>query len=82
MINPSLSSLLKKVDDRYTLCNLVGKRARMLTAGAQKLTSCNSPNVVTVAACEVDEGMVSYTIKKAPKSFRSKSVLINLGDNE
>lgn len=60
MIYPSMASLLKKVDSRYTLVMLASKRARMLTEGAQKLTSVNSPKDVTIAINEIFEGKVSY----------------------
>ena len=55
-----MASLLKKVDSRYTLVMLASKRARMLTEGAQKLTSVNSPKDVTIAINEIYEGKVSY----------------------
>ncbi len=64
MIDPSVSSLLKKVDSRYTLCILVGKRARQLTNGAHKLTSCSSQKAVTIAANEVNENMLTYVRTK------------------
>ena len=60
MIYPSMASLLKKVDSRYTLVMLASKRARMLTEGAQKLTSVNSPKDVTIAINEIFEGKVGY----------------------
>ena len=37
MIYPAMSSLLEKVDSRYTLVIATAKRARMLTNGALKL---------------------------------------------
>jgi len=64
MIDPSVSSLLKKVDSRYTLCILVGKRARQLTNGAHKLTRCNSQKEVTIATNEVNENMLTYVRTK------------------
>jgi DNA-directed RNA polymerase subunit omega len=60
MIYPSMASLLKKVDSRYTLVMLASKRARMLTEGAQKLTSVNSSKDVTIAINEISEGKVGY----------------------
>lgn len=60
MINPSMASLLKKVDSRYTLVMAVSKRARMLTEGAQKLTNSNSSKDVSIAIHEISEGKVSY----------------------
>lgn len=60
MIYPSMASLLKKVDSRYTLVIATSKRARMLTDGAEKLTKKNSPKDVTIAIHEISEGKVGY----------------------
>ncbi|MDP4180903.1 MAG: DNA-directed RNA polymerase subunit omega [Bacillota bacterium] len=65
MIDPPMSSLLTKVDSRYTLCILAGKRARQLTDGAHKCTNCNSNKAVTVAISEINEGMITYVRTKA-----------------
>lgn len=65
MIDPSVSSLLKKVDSRYTLCILAGKRARQLTSGADKLTKCDSQKAVTIAANEINEDMITYVRTKS-----------------
>jgi DNA-directed RNA polymerase subunit omega len=64
MIEPSMSSLLKKVDSRYTLCILAGKRARQLTNGAHKCTKCSSNKAVTVAVSEINEDMITYVRTK------------------
>ena len=64
MIDPSINSLLEKVDSRYALCIITGKRARQLISGAQKHTKCTSLNAVTLASCEINEGTVFYTKKK------------------
>ena len=60
MIYPSMASLLKKVDSRYTLVIAASKRARMLTEGAQKLTDSHSSKDVTIAINEISEGKVTY----------------------
>ena len=65
MIEPPISALLEKVDSRYTLCILAGKRARQLTSGAQKLTKCNSQKAVTIAINEINEDMITYTRTKS-----------------
>ncbi len=77
MIYPSMSSLLKKVDSRYTLVIAASKRARMLTEGAQKLTDSNSTKDVTIAINEISEGKVGYhRIHRADEedTFLSESV--------
>lgn len=65
MIDPPLSSLLEKVDTRFTLCIVAGRRARQLTSGAQKLTDNDSLNAITIAAHEINEDLVTYTKKKS-----------------
>ena len=65
MIEPSISSLLEKVDSRFTLCVLVGKRARQLKNGAHKLTTCDSQKEVIIATNEVNENMITYVRTKS-----------------
>lgn len=65
MVDPPLSALLTKVDSRFTLCILVGKRARQLTSGSRQLVDCDSLNTITIAAKEVNENRVTYTKKKS-----------------
>lgn len=60
MIDPPIGSLLEKVDCRYTLCILAGKRARQLTNGAHRLTKCDSLKSVTIATNEINENMITY----------------------
>ena len=64
MMNPTMSELLKKVDNTYTLCNLVGKRARQIVDGAHPLTGGNPSKYVTVATNEVSEGKITYVRNK------------------
>ena len=64
IIQPSINSLMGKVDSRYTLCILVGKRARQLTDGANRLTKCDSKKEVTIATNEIDENKITYTRAK------------------
>ncbi|MCX7773917.1 MAG: DNA-directed RNA polymerase subunit omega [Clostridia bacterium] len=69
MIYPPMSSLLNKVDSRYTLVIAAAKRARLLTNGAKKLTTHNSAKDVTIAIHEIDEGKITYhKIQKAPST--------------
>ena len=78
MINATTNELLKKVDSTYTLCNVVGKRARQLVDGASPLTGCNSKKPVSIATKEVTEGKITYTknntvyIKRSIKDLSSQ----------
>ncbi|MGI6669111.1 MAG: DNA-directed RNA polymerase subunit omega [Acetivibrionales bacterium] len=65
MIYPPLSSLLSKVDSRYTLVVATAKRARQLTDGAKELVECDSDKPVTVALNEVNENKITYIRTKS-----------------
>ncbi|HPC99825.1 MAG TPA: DNA-directed RNA polymerase subunit omega [Acetivibrio sp.] len=65
MIEPGISSLLTKVDSRYTLVVATAKRARQLTEGAHKLTDCNSDKLVTIAINEINEEKITYIRTKS-----------------
>lgn len=68
MINPSIVSLLKKVDNRYALVVVAAKRARQLIAGDSKLTEFESNKPVTVAIHEIDEDKIEFeSIKPGTK---------------
>lgn len=67
MIYPTLTSLLEKVDSKYTLVVAVAKRARQLVDGQPKLTRAESSKPVTVAVHEIDEGKVTYERNKQVK---------------
>ncbi len=65
MIYPPLSSLLEKVDCRYTLVVETAKRARQIVDGAQKLVRCASEKPVTIALNEINEGKITYIRTKS-----------------
>jgi len=65
MIYPPLSSLLKKVDSRYTLVVAAAKRARQLAEGAHRLTKCASDKPVTIALNEINENKITYIRTKS-----------------
>ncbi len=61
MIDPPISSLLEKVDSRYTLVIAASRRARKISEGARIYTKVDSDKPVTVALNEINEGKVTYT---------------------
>ena len=65
MIDPSINSLLEKVDSRYTLVVAAAKRARQLAEGDHKLTKCNSEKPVTIAINEINDNKISYVRTKS-----------------
>lgn len=65
MIFPSINSLMKHADSKYTLAVMTAKRARQLTEGANKLTDCNSQKSVTIAIHEIDKNKISFVRTKS-----------------
>ena len=64
MIEPSINSLMKRMDSRYTLVVANAKRARQLAEGAPKLVDCNSDKPVTIAIQEINENKITYVRTK------------------
>lgn len=58
MVKPSVTELLKKVDNRYTLAVMVSKRARQIAAGDPAMTKVKEESSVTLAVNEIAEGKV------------------------
>ncbi|MFG6318255.1 MAG: DNA-directed RNA polymerase subunit omega [Clostridia bacterium] len=58
IVEPTVTDLLKLVDDRYELVIVTSKRARQLAVGAPKLTDAKEKSVVTIASKEIAEGKV------------------------
>ena len=65
MIYPPISSIMGKVDSRYTLVVATAKRARQLTEGEHRLTKCNSDKPVTIAINEISENKITYVRTKS-----------------
>lgn len=65
MVNPSLDSLLTKVDSRYTLVVLAAKRARQILDGDTVKVEVKSTKNVTNALEEISEGKIRYERTKA-----------------
>lgn len=64
MIYPTLSSLLEKVDSKYTLVVAVAKRARQLVDGQPRLTKVDSNKPVTIAINEINDNKIVYERNK------------------
>lgn len=58
MVKPSVTDLLKIVDNRYSLVIATAKRARQIESGYPILTSKEDKVPVTVATNEIAEGKV------------------------
>lgn len=58
MVEPTVTSLLDKVDNRFRLVIVTSKRARQIAAGSETLTDVKEESPVTLAANEIAEGKV------------------------
>ena len=64
MLYPPVAELLKKVDSRYLLVNLVAHRARQIAAEAEAFHEDLPEKPVTMAIEEVADGELSATVKE------------------
>lgn len=64
MLCPPVADLLKKVDSRYLLVNLVAHRARQIAAEAEAFQEDLPEKPVTMAIEEVADGELSATVKE------------------
>lgn len=60
MIYPSLDTLLKKVDSKYTLVVLTARRAREIVAGDASMVPSRSNKAVTIALEEIGAEKLTY----------------------
>lgn len=64
MLYTPVADLLKKVDSRYLLVNLVAHRARQIAAEAEAFQEDLPEKPVTMAIEEVADGELSATVKE------------------
>ena len=64
MLYPPVADLLKNVDSRYLLVNVVAQRARQLASEAEELQEELPKKPVTLAIEEVADGKLSATLKE------------------
>ena len=63
MLYPPVADLLKNVDSRYLLVNVVAQRARQIASEAEELQEELTDKPVTLAIREVADGQLSATLK-------------------
>ena len=64
MIYPPMSELLKHIDSRYLLVNVVARRARQISIEAEQEGYALDDKPVTLAIREVAEGKLSAVTKE------------------
>ena len=67
MLYPPVADLLKNVDSRYLLVNVVAQRARNIASEAEELQEELTEKPVTLAIQEVADGKLSATLKEEYK---------------
>ncbi len=68
MLYPPLADLLKNVDSRYLLVNVVAQRARVIAQEAEEMQEELPEKPVTLAIQEVADGKLSATLKDEYKN--------------
>lgn len=58
IVKPSVTDLLKIVDNRYMLIIATSKRARQIVEGSTPLVNIEDKSPVTIASNEIEEGKV------------------------
>ena len=64
MLYPPVADLLKNVDSRYLLVNVVAQRARQIAAEAEEYQEELPEKPVTLAIWEVAEGRLTAGLKE------------------
>lgn len=68
MLYPPVADLLKNVDSRYLLVNVVAHRARQIAVEAEAFQEELPEKPVTLAIQEVADGKLSATLKEEYKN--------------
>ena len=68
MLYPPVADLLKNVDSRYLLVNVVAHRARQIAAEAEAFQEELPEKPVTMAIWEVADGKLSGSVKEEYKN--------------
>ena len=64
MLYPPMSDLLKNVDSRYLLVNVVARRARQISIEAEQEGYALEDKPVTLAIREVADGKLTAAVKE------------------
>ena len=68
MLYPPVADLLKNMESRYLLVNVVAHRARQVAEEAEALQEDLTDKPVTIAIREVAEGKLTATVKDEYKN--------------
>ena len=68
MLYPPVADMLKNVDSRYLLVNVVAQRARVISEEAETFGEELTEKPVTMAIREIAEGKLTATVKDEYRS--------------
>ena len=68
MLYPPVADLLKNVESRYLLVNVIAQRARQIAANAEEENIELPEKPVTIAIREIADGKISAELKEAYKN--------------
>ena len=68
MLYPPVADLLKNVDSRYLLVNVVAQRARQIASEAEEMQEELTEKPVTLAIREVADGKLTASLKPEYKN--------------
>ena len=68
MLYPPVADMLKHVESRYLLVNVVAQRARQIASEAEALNEELPEKPVTLAIREVADGLLSGSVKEEYKN--------------
>lgn len=75
MSYPSIDSLVKKVDNKYTLVTLAAMRARELNNGAAPLVEgAEGKKTVSIALQEIDDGKITYADASRIRNLKAEAL--------
>lgn len=64
MLYPPMAQLLKNIDSRYLLVNVVARRARQISIEAEQEGTALTEKPVTLAIREVADGALTASVKE------------------
>lgn len=74
MVKPTVTDLLKNVNNRFELVVATAKRARQLSKGEKPLVDNEEASTVTLAADEIADGKVTVVDEKEVQMENAENV--------
>lgn len=68
MLYPPIAKLLKNIDSRYLLVNVIAQRARQISQEAEELQEELTEKPVTLAIREIADGKLTASLKDEYKN--------------